>query len=240
MKQILNRTYAWIDSRTLPERGVLFALAVVLLVVLANQLLLQPTVLAEQRLNKTMRNDLATIGKMQAAMQEIATNTVVDPNASKKATLRKLSDDAAAAEAAIARLRGDLVAPVQMVALLETIIARQGTLHLVALNKLPIQSLNAAPAPDAQAKPDQPAFLPAGGAAPTTGNALLPDTVYKHGVEIIVEGTYQEIYDYLFELEKLSGKVVWGKLQLNVDAHPKTRATLELFTLSLEKKWINL
>ena len=64
--------------------------------------------------------------------------------------------------------------------------------------------------------------------------------VYKHGVEIVVEGGYPELMDYLAQLEKLPVRVIWGNLKLRVDGYPRTTMSLTIYTLSLEKKWLNI
>jgi MSHA biogenesis protein MshJ len=70
--------------------------------------------------------------------------------------------------------------------------------------------------------------------------AQAADVVYKHGVEIVVQGGYVELMDYLAQLENLPVRVVWGNLKLHVETYPKTTMSLTMYTLSLEKKWLNI
>jgi MSHA biogenesis protein MshJ len=66
------------------------------------------------------------------------------------------------------------------------------------------------------------------------------NTVYRHDVEIVVQGGYLDIMKYLAQLEAMPWHLFWSKAKLSVDEYPKTTLTLTLFTLSLDKKWLNL
>lgn len=64
--------------------------------------------------------------------------------------------------------------------------------------------------------------------------------IYKHGVELTVQGSYPELLSYLAELEKMPWQLFWGKVKMNVEEYPRATLTLTVFTLSLDKKWLNL
>jgi MSHA biogenesis protein MshJ len=71
-------------------------------------------------------------------------------------------------------------------------------------------------------------------AAPSTS------LVYRHGVQLTIEGGYHDLLQYLVAMEKLPWRVVWGEADLRVDEYPKIVLTLTLYTLSLEKVWMNV
>ena len=62
--------------------------------------------------------------------------------------------------------------------------------------------------------------------------------LYKHGVELRLEGGYAELADYLARLEKLPQKLLWSNASLSADKHPKLVLTLTVFTLSLDRAWL--
>ena len=62
--------------------------------------------------------------------------------------------------------------------------------------------------------------------------------LYKHGVEITLSGSYPALLDYLARLENAPQKVLWGRLDLKVEKHPKTELKLVLYTLSLDPAWL--
>ena len=64
--------------------------------------------------------------------------------------------------------------------------------------------------------------------------------VYKHGVELVVKGSYADLTQYLMRLEGLPWQMFWGKAELKVEEYPKATLTLTLFTLSLDKTWLRI
>lgn len=222
---------SWIDARKLSERVMLFSLLAALLVVVANQLLLQTASTRITALSKQMIIDKAAARKLQVQIDKLASATVVDPDLENKARLAKLKAEEAAAQALVAALGKDLVAPDQMASMLESILTRHGSLQLVSLVKLPIQSLSTSSGRTAEsAQSDR----------KDTSKATASDVVYKHGVEIVLQGEFLQLMGYLAQLERLPVRVVWGRMKLKVDKHPKSTMSLTMYTLSLEKTWINI
>lgn len=218
----------WVDARSLGERVALFCTGAALLVVVSNKLFLDAASTRAAAQGRQMAIDITAARKLQAEIDKLAAQPVVDPDAENRERLAGLKRQEAAAQEAIAALSHDLVPPGQMVAMLESMLARQERLRLVSLAKLPIQSLDTS-AGQARAAPA------AAGAVPQA-SAM----VYKHGVEIVLQGQYLDLMDYIAQLEKLPVRVVWGKLGLRVNAYPTATLSLTLYTLSLEKQWLSI
>lgn len=68
----------------------------------------------------------------------------------------------------------------------------------------------------------------------------IPDLVYRHGVEITVQGGYVDMVNYMAQLEAMPVRLIWGKAKLDARNHAEARLTLTLFTLGLDKKWMKL
>ena len=86
---------------------------------------------------------------------------------------------------------------------------------------------------------------PASASAPaTTQSAEVPaplsatDGLFKHGVEITVEGSYQELAAYLARLEQAEAKLLWSSVSLSAENHPRLVLTLTVYSLSLERAWL--
>jgi MSHA biogenesis protein MshJ len=62
--------------------------------------------------------------------------------------------------------------------------------------------------------------------------------IYKHGIEITLAGNYDALLAYLSRLEKSPQKVLWGRLELKVEKHPRNELVLVLYTLSLDPSWL--
>jgi MSHA biogenesis protein MshJ len=149
----------------------------------------------------------------------------------------------AEARAGRAELPGGLVGPDQMLPLLARLIGHHGGLRVRSL-----QSLGHTAWPDLGTPAGAPAT--AGAATPPTTSTLAnpptatPPTdgvrLYRHGVELQLEGGYADLLAYLQSLEALPQRLLWGALTVQVDQHPRVRMTLRLYTLSPRANWVEL
>ncbi len=136
---------------------------------------------------------------------------------------------------ALADTQAGLIGPDRMVALLEQMLPRQGGVRVVSLKTLPPQ--------DARSPLQAVATTPA--AAPATPSASSPSAsgaaLYRHGVELTVEGSYADLMAYLAAIESLPGpRLLWGGVKLKVEHHPAVQLSLTVYTLSLDKAWLEL
>ncbi|MGV7207478.1 hypothetical protein ACLB1G_06455 [Oxalobacteraceae bacterium A2-2] len=105
-------------------------------------------------------------------------------------------------------------------------------------------------APGAPAAGSPAAGSPAAG-SPAAGSPAAPPTsaaagvkprelLYRHGVEIVLQGGYLDMVSYMEALEALPVQLFWGKARLDAGQYPIARLTLTLYTLSLDQKWMTL
>jgi MSHA biogenesis protein MshJ len=135
-------------------------------------------------------------------------------------------------DAALRSHADSLVGPERMRDLLEQLLARHGEVRLRALrslgrNDLLAPGLTAAAAPAAAASAATPGSDAAGG-------------LYRHGVELVLEGSYSDLLGYLQAMEALPQRVLWGAVTLKVEQHPKTVLTLRVYTLSRDRAWLEI
>ena len=237
MKALFLRLTASFDARSRRERH-LIALALlggVALIVWSA--LIDPAhmrrVAAERGLVE-QRAQLAALAAQAQALQAPGQT----PEGQAAAELAQLRQQLDALNTRYRALDGSLVAPQQVASLLEELLGRQTGLRLLSLRTLPV-------APVLGAK-DAAALRPAGaktaagsasGAAPATG-ADTAAGLYKHGVEIKLEGGYAELVAYLERLEKSPQKLLWNSVTLSAENHPRLVLTLTVFTLSLDRTWL--
>jgi MSHA biogenesis protein MshJ len=126
-----------------------------------------------------------------------------------------------------------LVSADHMVELLEHMLPRSGRVKVVELRSLPRTDLLAATTGNATAPT---------AAAPASAPAAAPDapSVYRHGVELTIAGSYADLLEYLQALEHMPRRVLWGGLSMKADQHPQVLITLRLYTLSLDKGWLEI
>jgi MSHA biogenesis protein MshJ len=115
----------------------------------------------------------------------------------------------------------------RMIEVLHDVLDRQGRLELVSIRNLPVTSLVPADA-DASAEGAQ-ADVP-----------LPPQPPYIHSIELVVDGQYADILDYLGQLEALPWKFRWTSLDLSTAGYPRNRVRIELSTLSLDSTWMGV
>lgn len=141
----------------------------------------------------------------------------------------------------LADLRGELVQhekllvpPQAIPGLLEQLLARHSALRLVSLRTLPTLPAN------------QPEVAAAEEAKPGDKAAIAPQPprresldVWKHGVEIRLQGSYADLAGYLADLERLPQRLVWGEVRFKAD-YPKSELHLKIYTYSLDQAWLRL
>jgi MSHA biogenesis protein MshJ len=64
--------------------------------------------------------------------------------------------------------------------------------------------------------------------------------IYKHGLEITLEGSYPDLLAYAAQLEGLPARVLWNRTRIDATAYPRVTMTLTLYTLSLERTWLTI
>jgi MSHA biogenesis protein MshJ len=67
------------------------------------------------------------------------------------------------------------------------------------------------------------------------GTQLEGSPLYRHGVEMTINGTYFDLLQYLSDLERLPARLLWGSAELQAENYPDVRLTLQVFTLSPER-----
>ena len=230
MKPQLQKLAQKIDALSLRERVIVFLALAFALLFLVNHLLLEPQFARQKQLAAQIQQDQATMKSLQSSIQALITARELDPDAANLLRLQALQLQSTQAKSKLLDLQKGLVSPERMSSLLEDILTRNGNLRLIALKTLPAVGLVAS-----------------GGVAPAsksgaTAAPLSPSVayVYKHGVEITIQGSYADMLRYLTELEAIPWQLYWGKTTLEAGTYPQATLSLTLFTLSLDRKWLNL
>lgn len=218
----LNRKYAALSRR---ER-LLVALALVL-----GPLLVGNTLFVDPQWNrsKAMQNGIATQSTMLATMQMEAASLQqqlnVDPDAGKKAELTTLVAQREQLDEQLRQVGAALVRPEDMNELLAGLLVRHSGLRLISLKTQAPQSVlrEKEAVKEADGKSVERSF-----------------DLYRHGVEIRLEGSYGQLQAYLVQLEKLPQRLLWGQLSYRVIDFPRSEMTLTVYTLSPDKTWLTL
>lgn len=226
MKEQWQKILEKVDALALRERALLFVMMSVLLITPINMLLLDPLRTKQKTLSQQLKEKQTQIDALQTQLQGLAASSQIDPDVENRQRLNQLRSKLKELEAPMETVQKSLVSPDKKVMLLEDLLVQNPRLRLVSLKTLPAASVLESKTIDGGKK--------GGPAVPSTS------LVYRHGVQLTIEGGYHDLLQYLVAMEKLPWRVVWGEADLRVDEYPKIVLTLTLYTLSLEKVWMNV
>jgi MSHA biogenesis protein MshJ len=232
MKQFFLKLMVKLDALNLRERALVFAGLAVVLVFLLKAVLLDGQFDQQQKLSKQIGQDQAKIAEMQRDIQSRIQAYKQDPDQVNQEKLQQVRAQTVQLRNDLMSEKRNLIAPEKMSRLLEDILKRNGRLRLVSLKTLPLVSLGS------DMKETE-----IGGAKPEAAAKAAPSevgSIYRHGVEIVVQGNYLDMMHYLTALEAMPWELYWGKASLRVETYPVATLSLTVYTLSLDKSWLNL
>ena len=228
------------DQRLQRERLLLIGAAAGVVLMAADALWLTPA-LSSFKTNRSQqtqaRSDLAGLQAELLALQNLGSSQARQQQ-SELATWRQRVRQG---DAALRQHEDTLVGPDRMLGLLEQLLARQGQVRVRAMRSLGRSDLlNPAPA----GMPDRGTAAPAATVrqpsdAPQASDNTAP-SLYRHGVELVLEGGFTDLLAYLRAVEALPQRVLWGSVSLKVEQHPKSVLTLRVYTISRDRHWLEI
>ena len=198
------------EALSLRERAIVSLAILALLVVSWDSLLMDPLRLKRSALEAELANASAFGVTPQS-------DDASDPRQVSIRRAGELQTQLQGLDAQLANTASGFVSSKRMIEVLHDMLDRQGRLGLVSIRNLPVTGL----------------IAPADPAAP----ARAP---YVHAIEIVIDGQYADILDYLTALEALPWKFRWTSLDLSTAGYPRNRVRIELSTLSLDSTWLGV
>lgn len=217
----LTRLRRRFDARARRERLMMIAAAVAVCYLLADRIWLTPA-FADWKAVHARQG--AAAAALQRLNDEIA-QRVAQTRADAAQTERELvlwRDKVQQGETSLRTFGTSLVPATDILPLLDRMLAQVGGLRLRSMQSLPRTELTATRADG------------------TPAAANNGPTLYRHGVELTVEGSFADLLAYLQALEDMPQRVLWGGVQLKVEQYPKALLTLRIHTLSLDRGWLEL
>ena len=223
MKQQWEMISAKLEAMSLRERVFIFAALAALLLAIINMLLLEPLFARQKALRSQLAQQQQLISAVQSQIAAMQQENSADATSPQRNQIKQLKQEIAEGNAFLQSSRERLVQPEKMAAHLRQLLNKNNRLQLVALQTLPVTPLIE--------QPD------VSGNAPT---ALQEKQVFKHGVQLTLRGNYLDLLQYLSALEKLPQQMYWARAKMNVVEYPASELTLTLYTLSLDKTWLQI
>lgn len=205
MKQFWQPMAARIDEMPLRQRAMLFATVSLAFVVLAYVLMIEPVLVRQKRLIDQANRNQSQLNSVRAQIEGVLKGQEKDGRDPEQIALQELELKVAEAEKRLALRKQTYVAPTRLPVLLNDLLGPGRPLRLEALRTLPTVPVD------------------------------LARTLYRHGVEVTLTGSYFELTQYLADLERLPGRVLWGPLELEAEQYPEVRLSLQIHTLSPQR-----
>jgi len=215
MNPKLQQTAQRIDAMSLRERSMLLAILLLLIWGAWQSLLMAP--LSKERKAQTQQLETLTgeVAALNQAVQTMAVEAGKDPQAEARLKLEVLARQQEDVDRQLAAATSSLIAPREMNALLESMLARQPGVTLRALHSLVPEPIDL---------------------GAETGIAPL----YRHGMTVEVEGSYLDLLGFLRTLEAMPWQFIWHEVQIEHEEHPRSRMRLTLYTMSLSEGWLGV
>lgn len=220
-----------VEKLTLRERVVVLCAVVLVVGYLIFALAIDPAQQRSRTLSIQIKSQQEELTSLEAQRQALAAERA-DPEgavrAQREAATRRIEE----ADEALKTLHRSLVPAQRVNLLLQDMLKRDPRLNLVSLRTLPVAPL----------LPERPKSQASGDSAPQAGGKreFSQGNVYKHGVELTVRGGYEDLYQYLARLERSQSRMFWARARLSVEEHPRLSLTLTIYTLSLDKAWLEV
>lgn len=220
-RKSFSRWQSQIDALSLRERGLLLAGAFMVLFLIWDWLLMSELARKSAAVNTEIQHIQARSTQLSNMLAAAAQQRGSDPNIVLGAELGRLRSDIATLDETLGQRHGSIISPTQMAKVLENVLARHGRLKLIGVRSLERSTV----------------FDSAG----NTGNpADLPGSVFRHGLELEVDGSYLDVLAYLRELENLSSHFFWDRIVLESRQYPANRVRIMVYSLNLEEGWLGV
>ncbi len=221
-----------IDALTARERYVVFAAAWLLPAYLVYIAFIAPAQTQHAALRAELTQQRAEIRTLEAEGLRIS-QARAEPEAQYRARQDTLKQQIADREERLRALHKSLMPAHKINALLQEMLARESALQMVSLRTLPA-------APLLSQEDKAVATAPASAATADSNSDAGAPRVYKHGVEVTVRGSYEALHRYMTQLERSPARMYWWRAQLSADEHSRLTLTLTIYTLSLDKAWLEV
>ncbi|NJN51950.1 MAG: hypothetical protein HC809_09430, partial [Gammaproteobacteria bacterium] len=137
-----------------------------------------------------------------------------DPNGALVRERASLEQEIAALDSRLEATVGRFVPPTQVPKLLESVVARHQGVELVRVKSL--------------------------AAEPVRVREDMAPALFRHPLQVELEGGYFEVQSYLADLESSNWKFAWRTLDYQVAEYPRAKVLIEIETLSPDRNWLGV
>jgi MSHA biogenesis protein MshJ len=213
------------------EQHMVLSTLIVVILLIGYLLVIEPVVLTNTQLVEDKNSLISTTKLLSENIINTKNKKLQDPNIPLRKQLKEVLVESKSLQEKINLLTQALVAPKQMVSLLESVLTQDKQLKLISLINLPEEAMNiqgsnltsdASSAVDASNIPNT--------------NAGQEALIYRHTFDIELETTYDSALSYLKRLDDLPWQLFWQDLKYQSTQYPKGTLNIRIYTLSMSKE----
>lgn len=216
-----------VNAMSLRERIILTGLLAMLLSVafhlsFIGRLDAQRKLLRQQLEQATARNE--TLWTQAEAIRQAHLN---DPNDRLRQHLAEMQADIKAAETQLGIAADELMQPRNIPLLLHNLVANQQGIAMKRVETLPVSMVDI------------------NGKVVTDAAGIEDGVLYRHGLEVEIVGSYQNLNRWMLTVEKVPGYIQWESMKYIVgtttadSGSPQAKLILRLYTLSVHEMWLD-
>ena len=158
------------------------------------------------------------ISNLQGQISQVSTTLSLDPVVRLEEQIKKLYKENEELKSKLLGMKEKLISPAQMMLILKNILDNKN-LEVISLKNLPSM-----PVLTNLEDKDQ---------EEESGGSKLTLKVYNHGLEIVLNGSFFQVRDFLLEAEELPYKLLWEELEFAVTEYPIARVKIIIRALSV-------
>ena len=225
IKLLLDMYAKRLDARTRRERILIFCAGAAVLLAFLYGLGIAPALERTKTMELRIADQTNQIVAGEAQKAQLEQQLRQDPDTALRERIAGRRKEIAQIDAQLSGLQRSLVPPERMAAVLQDLVGQDRRIRIVRLHNIAASPLVEKDTTD-----------PAAGGKPAAAGGI-GRHVFKHAVQVTVEGNYLDLLAYVARLEKQPWQVYWGRTTMVAD-YPKVQIELTLYTLSLDKAWL--
>lgn len=214
MNEYWEKYSALINSKTERERLIVLLVLLACTFVLIDALFMGELLKKRSQQGRMLASVERDLGTLQLEIQnlQLGQSAMGNKMQQEAAMLQETSERL---ETALANAAAGFIPAQSMPIALEQMLGSSEGLALVSLKNKPVELLS--------------------------GDVSQPQSLlYRHGVQMVLKGSYVASMDYLKRLEQLQWRIEWDAMHFEVRDYPEGLLTIDVSTYSKEKDWIGV
>lgn len=207
-----------VDQLSIRERVLLLITSLCVLFLLWEVLIFDQINYLKDKISSNVSKMQQQISNLQGQISQVSTTLSLDPVIRLEEQIKKLYKENEELKSKLFGMKEKLISPAQMMLILKNILDNKN-LEVISLKNLPpIPVLNNLEEQDQEEE---------------SGESKLTLKVYKHGLEIVLNGSFFQVRDFLLEAEELPYKLLWEELEFAITEYPIARVKIIIRALSV-------